>query len=139
MTVGCFRVLREMLFRLKLYLFGIRFYEQAAHGKAEVIYEAEYRLDSAHRIIFRFYRIECFEILMKRGELIGEAYPSYAVVAELDPTFPESLRAFSGRRFFFNGRINGFKAPERQTLDLILDVYLDFLRNSFLKHSTVKV
>lgn len=130
MTVSCFRVLRELLFRLKLYLFGIRFYEQATHSDAPVVYSAEYRLDASHRINFKFFHVTCRDILMTRGSVTHEDYSSYAVQATMDATFPEDLMVYSGRSFFFNGRTNRFKKDEKQTLDLILDVYLDFLKNS---------
>lgn len=130
------RVLGEVLFRLKLYLLGIRFYEQNTQLPQQPIREAEFYLSPRHRIRFKFYRIDCIDIIMKRGKLVGEPYPSYAVQANMDETFPDDVRAYSGRSFFFNGRANGFRPSETLTIELILDVYMDFLRTSLEKHET---
>lgn len=127
---GFFKVLKEILFRFRLYLTGIRFYEQKTDTEAPVIYEAEYRLDSEHRIKFKFYRVQCIDIILKRGKLVGEDYPSFVVQAFLDENFPEELRKFNQKSFFFNGRINSFGYSEQQSVELILDVYLDFLKTS---------
>lgn len=125
-----FKSVKEILFRLRLYLTGIRFYEQVTDVNAPVIYEAEYRLDSNHRIKFKFYRVQCIDIVLKRGKLVGEDYASFVVQAFLDENFPDELRKFNEKSFFFNGKINSFGYSEQQSVELILDVYLDFLKSS---------
>lgn len=126
--VGFLRVVKEILFRLKLYLLGIRFYESKGVGDNPLVYEAEYRIDKSHTIKFKFYRVECTDMILRRGHLVEEQYKSFIVQAFLDDRFPLKLRGFDTRSFFFNGKTNDFGKSEQETLELILDVYLDFLK-----------
>lgn len=134
---GVICVIKELLFRLKLYMFGVRFYSRGSTIDAPVIYEAEYRIDEDHFVKFKFYRIECFDVVMKRGMLIGEPYPSFVVQAFLNDHFPEEVKDFNEKCFFFNGRTNSFGCSEQQTVELILDIYLDFLKTSFKKRQAL--
>lgn len=134
---GLICVIKELLFRLKLYVFGVRFYSRGSAIDAPVIYEAEYRIDEEHFVKFKFYRIECFDVVMKRGMLIGESYPSFVVQAFLNDRFPEEIKDFNEKCFFFNGRTNSFGCSEQQSVELILDIYLDFLKTSFKKRQAL--
>lgn len=125
-----YRILGETLFRLKLYLFGIRFYERPQLAEVAPIHEAEYRLDHEKRIHFKFYRVLCNDTILKRGRLVSDSYASYVVQAFLNDQFSPELRAFNGKNFFFNGVTNDFFRSEKRTVELILDVYLDFLKSS---------
>ncbi len=135
---GFICVIKELLFRLKLYLFGVRFYGRGGDLTGiPVIYEAEYHIDENHLVRFKFYRIECFDVVMKRGRLISESYPSFVVQAFLNDNFPDEVKDFNEKCFFFNGKINSFGCSEQQTVELILDIYLDFLKTTFkLKKNT---
>lgn len=125
-------VIKELLFRLKLYLFGVRFYGRGDDLKGiPVIYEAEYRIDEDHLVRFKFYRIECFDVVMKRGYLSRDTYPSFIVQAFLNDHFPDEVQHLNEKCFFFNGKTNSFGCSEQQTVELILDIYLDFLKTSF--------
>lgn len=127
---GFFKIMGELLFRLKLYLFGIRFYERPQFTASEPIYEAEYRLDGEKRIKFKFFRVGCSDIILKRGKVETEEYASYVVQAFLSDSFTAELKEFDGKSFFFNGVANDFFQSNQQTVELILDVYLDFLKSS---------
>ena len=128
---GFICVFKELIFRLKLYLFGIRFYSRGTIVDAPLIYEANYRLDDEHYVQFKFYRIECTDIVMKRNRMYKDHYASFIVQAFLNNHFPEEVMEFNEKAFFFNGKTNSFDCSEQQTVELILDVYLDFLKMSY--------
>lgn len=133
-------VLQEVFLRLKLFVFGVRFYERGNTKDVPVIREAEYRIDKQHRIRFKFSKVECFDISMRRNHLTREGYSSFIVQAFLDESFPDNIRVFDGKSFFFNGMTNNFSQSDERTMELILDVYLDFLKKSLDKeHATVEV
>lgn len=127
---GFLKILREVFFRAKLYVIGIRFYQSKPADGDSLIYEAEYRIDKKHRIRFKFYSLDCQDTVLRRGKLILVPYRSYIVQAFLDNNFPEGLRHYDGRSFFFNGAVNHFRRSEQETIELIADVYLDFLKTS---------
>lgn len=127
---GFFEIMSELFFRLKLYLFGIRFYERPQFTASDPIYEAEYRLDEEKRIKFKFFRVACSDIILKRGKVTTEEYASYVVQAFLSETFTHEMQVFDGKSFFFNGMSNDFFSSNQRTVELILDVYMDFLKSS---------
>ena len=135
----CITVLKELTIRLRLYLFGIRFYECDDEVDHPLIREASYWLDADHRIRIHFFRVACTDIVMKSGQLVGECYTSYIVKAYFSENFPPDARAFDRRAFYFNGRLNGFAEDEAQTTELLLDVYLDFIKTSLLSKFTSSV
>lgn len=122
---------RELFFRLKLYIFGIRFYISPRIENLPLIYQVEYRIDSEHFIRFNFYKMKCTDVTMQRGKIRNSTFDSYIVQASLDASFPEELRQYDGRCYFFNGFINGFGCSEKLTVELIVDVYLDFLKTTY--------
>lgn len=134
---GFLSAVKELSLRLKLYLLGIRFYECEGDPKYPLIYEAEYRVDSTHRLKIKFFRVECKDIVLKKGVLSEIVYNSYIVRADVDDTFPQDVRNFDKHAFFFNGRINGFRGTEQQVAHMLLDVYLDFLKISLNKECEV--
>ena len=130
---GFLCIVRELMFRLKLYWFGVRFYSRDGSGDLPVSHTVEYRLDDEHKVNFNFYKVECFDVVMRRGEMVGENYTSFIIQAFLNDHFPEEVQYLDGRCFFFNGYANRFICSDEQTMALILDVYLDFLKSSFYK------
>lgn len=129
------RLVKELLIRLRLYLFGVRFYECGYVFDHPLVQEAEYRIDSEHRVRVQFFRVECSDIIMKGGELIGDCYVSYIVKGRFDSNFPQDVRMFDEKAFYFNGRVNRFNEPEQQTVELLLDIYLDFVKTSLKGNS----
>jgi len=121
-------IVHEILFRLKLFIFGVTFYEQAKSTGPVLISEATYNLISGHSIVFKFYRVECYDTTLRRNSIFEEAYDSYIVEAHTSPDFPDDPHFFNGKRFFFNGVRNGFGRSSKLNVERILDIYLDYLR-----------
>lgn len=120
--------LRELLFRLKLYFFGVRFFEREKDVGVPVIFEACYTLLASYTIRLSFRRVECIDFVLRQGQIVGEVYDSYAVRADFSGVIPPLLEHLNGKCFFFNAHTNGFRGNEETILALISDVYLDFIR-----------
>lgn len=120
--------LGELLFRLKLYLMGVRFYTRHDNQEKELIYEAQYRLSPTDRIEFKFFKVKCHDIVLRRGGLTTQVYSSYIVEAYFHGTVPQELTYYHGKSLFFNGMVNEFEYDDRQASELILDIYLDFIK-----------
>lgn len=124
---------KELLFRSKLFLFGVRFYEVTSPSDDPVVFEQSYDIQSLCTINFKFQRVSCSDYLLKRGDIVTQHYASYVVTAFFD----DDARGLSvefeldlnGKSFFFNGVFNGFGLEESKVLSLIADVYLDFLKS----------
>jgi hypothetical protein len=136
--------LRELLFRLKLYYLGIRFYEATPLMTHPVIHQTSYLFDDV-TVHVSFKRIPCRDLVLKRGKLSSEEYHSYAVIAAFDR---EELNRLENREalarlefiqnkaFFFNGHYNKLGLGEKRRLELITDVYMDFLSATFKQVKT---
>jgi len=135
---GFLKILTELFFRLKLFIVGIHFYQSKPGEGDSLIYEAEYRLDREHRIRFKFYSVNCKDTILRRGKLHVFKYRSYIVQAFLNNTFPDDMRFYDGKSFFFNGATNHFRRSEQETIELITDVYLDFLKTSLQESLELK-
>lgn len=125
--------LQELLFRIKLYFFGVRFYETRSPTTEPVVFEQSYAIEHVCTIHFKFQRVDCQDYLLKRGKLEKEHYSSYIITAVFDTDAHEFSLKFdldlNGRPFFFNGVFNGFGLEEKKVLALISDIYLDFLKS----------
>lgn len=124
--------IRELLFRIKLFFFGVRFYEVRSPASDPVVFEQSYAVHEVCNIHFKFQRVDCSDFLLRRGSLISQRYASYIVTAIFDADAKEISLEFEldldGKPFFFNGMFNGFGLEEKRVLALISDVYLDFLK-----------
>lgn len=125
---GFWLKLRESLFRFKLYLTGVRFYEWFNTSDLQAVYFAEYVLPTGAQIKFSFFQLDCTDLVLKRGRLRLVHYQSYLVKADFSENFPDNVKTFDKRCFFFNGQMNRFGIDEEMTFALILDIYLDFLK-----------
>ena len=122
------KMLREIFFRLKLYLIGVRFHEWVKTQDLPLIHKAMFNLTPTHVIDFELYRIECIDLVLKRGKLSPVNYQSYVVKASFGNHFPAELQALNDRCFFFNGHMNEFGKEEDEVAALIIDIYLDYIR-----------
>lgn len=122
------RMLREVFFRLKLYLIGVRFHEWVKTRDLPLIHQALYQLTPEHSINFEFYRLECIDLVLQRGKLVPENYQSYVVKASFSQECPEAMKELNDRCFFFNGHMNQLGRDEDEVVMLILDIYLDYVR-----------
>lgn len=124
-----FEIIRELLFRLKLYCFGVNFYEVKNPTETEVITETVYKLhdDSECIIHLNYSRVPCKDFLLKKGKLVEVSYNSYIITANIENC--EEPFALDHRQFFFNSRYNNFGLPEARILELIGDIYIDFLKS----------
>jgi hypothetical protein len=120
--------LRELAFRMKLYLYGVRFFERDTVNGETVAFEAKYSILNQYSVTITFQRVECIDFIMKRGYIVGENYVSYAACATFEGDTPPRMVPLHGKWFFFNGFTNGFSHGEEMTLALISDLYLDFIR-----------
>lgn len=119
--------LREVIYRLKLYMLGIRFYKRELNTESPIVFEVTYHIANQFTVHFQFNRMACMDLVLRRGYLVGESYSSYEVMAVFKGNVPKSLDELNGQKFFFNGMVNNF-GKEDQTLELIADVYLDFIK-----------
>lgn len=126
---------RELWFRIKLYYLGIRFYEVGCPDNFPVVHDTSYMFDEV-TVHVCFKRIPCSDLVLKRGKLTTEDYSSYAIMATFNqedlnrienPQILERLKFLSNKAFFFNGHYNRLGIIERRKLELITDVYMDFI------------
>lgn len=129
--MGLITVVRELLYRTKLYLFGVRFYERVALEEAALVCETRYQIDLNHWIDFSFNRVTCEDLVLKRGRIVKCRYYSYVVEVKFSSSFPDYVKKYEDKLVFFNGNSNKFRANEKETIELILDIYLDYLRAVF--------
>lgn len=129
--MGLITVVRELLYRTKLYLFGVRFYERVELEEAVLVCETRYQIDLNHWIDFSFNRVTCEDLVLKRGRIVKCRYYSYAVEVKFSSSFPNYVKKYEDKLVFFNGNSNKFRADEKETIELILDIYLDYLRAVF--------
>lgn len=134
---------RELWFRMKLYYLGIRFYEVTTPESFPIVHDTSYMFDDV-TVHVSFKRIPCRDLVLKRGKLTAEEYSSYAIMATFDEdeldridnrSVVEQLSFLSNKAFFFNGHYNRLGIGERRKLELITDVYMDFISALIRKHS----
>ena len=137
-----FFTLRELAFRLKLYFLGVRFYEIQETEPSPVVHSAQYHVGETVRIDFTFHRKICNDFVLRRGSLVGETYSSYIVKAVFSSdedlsaykSIAPYLNVLNNKAFFFNGYYNSFGIEESRTLELIMDIYIDFIKETFRIH-----
>lgn len=117
--------IQELFFRIKLYLFGVTFYEVQSKDTEITIYTKRHQFED-NAIELDFTRETCIDLILKRGKIATTSYFSYTVRARMIGTGMASLAMLDGRRFFFNGRFNSFGLEEHKILELISDIYIDF-------------
>ena len=127
--------IKELLFRIKLYYLGIRFYEGSSQEQSPAIHETTHKFEDIS-VQVSFKRVPCRDLVLKRGQLSTEDYNSYAVLAtfdisEFEKTTDEKIltqmKFLNNKAFFFNGHYNRLGMSERHKLELITDVYMDFI------------
>lgn len=138
--------IKELLFRIKLYYLGIRFYEVIKDDQFPAIHETTHKFEDIS-VQVSFKRVPCRDLVLKRGSLSTEDYNSYAVLATFDTTERETLidekilsqmQFLNNKAFFFNGHYNRLEMTERRKLELITDVYMDFISEMIRKQHNVK-
>ncbi len=125
------RRLNELFFRFKLYVFGVRFYKRVLNTETPKVFESTYHIGSKFIVHFKLNRMSCMDLVLRRGSIVSEAYHSYEITARFEGEVPNSLHQLDDQSFFFNGRVNSF-GKEEQTLDLIAEIYLDFIKTRYV-------
>lgn len=124
------QILQELFFRTRLFLFGIRFYETVTAPEGELVFSHTCELGEEVSVRFNFHRVICSDFFLKRMKLTKQSYASYTITPVFITDYPPELEAINRRTFFFNSIVNGFGIDESRTLQLIADVYLDFMQGS---------
>jgi hypothetical protein len=122
-------MVKELAFRFKLYLLGVRFYESHYNPSWQEVYRQTLKVGHRLTISLIFQKVPCSDFVLRRSSLNTENYSSYVVTAHFSAEVPQALQTLEDRPFFFNGRYNDFGVEERWTLELISDIYLDFLKS----------
>lgn len=132
--------LKQLFFRFKLYLFGVRFYEVLTKPDSKLIYRTEFNIQDTFYLEIMFYRAECTDYLLKRGTLSTQDYNSYLITSNVRPMsasvgkmpdIPNYIALLNSRSFFFNGFFNKMGLSEKSLLETITDIYLDFVELTF--------
>ena len=126
---GFFKSVKEGLLRAKLYFFGLRFYEWVDVSECHPVHEVEYFLDNQYRVRFIIYQIECVDLVLRQGSLVGDTYSSFIVRAYFsdEETLPQALKLMNKKSYYFNGQMNEFGKDNEAILSLLSDVYLDMI------------
>lgn len=126
---GFFKSVKEGLLRAKLYFFGLRFYEWVDVSECHPVHEVEYFLDNQYRVRFIIYQIECVDLVLRQGSLVGDTYSSFIVRAHFsdEETLPQALKLINKKSYYFNGQMNEFGKDNEAILSLLSDVYLDMI------------
>ena len=126
---GFFKSVKEGLLRAKLYFFGVRFYEWVDVSECHPVHEVEYFLDNQYRVRFIIYQIECVDLVLRQGSLVGDTYSSFIVRAHFsdEETLPQALKLINKKSYYFNGQMNEFGKDNEAILSLLSDVYLDMI------------
>ena len=126
---GFFKSVKEGLLRAKLYFFGLRFYEWVDVSECRPVHEVEYFLDNQYRVRFIIYQIECVDLVLRQGSLVGDTYSSFIVRAHFsdEETLPQALKLMNKKSYYFNGQMNEFGKDNEAILSLLSDVYLDMI------------
>ncbi len=126
---GFFKSVKEGLLRAKLYFFGLRFYEWVDVSECHPVHEVEYFLDNQYRVRFIIYQIECVDLVLRQGSLVGDTYSSFIVRAYFsdEETLPQALKLINKKSYYFNGQMNEFGKDNEAILSLLSDVYLDMI------------
>lgn len=126
---GFFKSIKEGLLRAKLYFFGLRFYEWVDVSECRPVHEVEYFLDNQYHVRFVIYQIECVDLVLRQGSLVGDTYSSFIVRAYFsdEETLPQALKLINKKSYYFNGQMNEFGKDNEAILSLLSDVYLDMI------------
>ena len=126
---GFFKSVKEGLLRAKLYFFGLRFYEWVDVSECHPVHEVEYFLDNQYHVRFVIYQIECVDLVLRQGSLVGDTYSSFIVRAHFsdEETLPQALKLINKKSYYFNGQMNEFGKDNEAILSLLSDVYLDMI------------
>lgn len=127
--------IKELLLRAKLYFFGVRFYEWVDVSECIPVHEVEYFLDSKYHVRFVIYQIECVDLVLRQGSLVGDSYSSFIVRAYFsnEETLPQTLKLMNKKSYYFNGQMNEFGKDNEAILSLLSDVYLDMIDSQLKK------
>ena len=119
----------ELFLRLKLYVFGVRFYEGEADLTSRKETQHEIDIGGGQSIKLSIIKIVCRDYLLKRSGISHDEYHSYIVSAELPDNVPDAVRMLSKRSFFFSGKHNGIFLDEDKAIMLVIDIYIDFIKS----------
>jgi hypothetical protein len=120
-------MLQKLLFRIYLYFKGIRFYETECIPKSPEFRRAVFDTVNKKTVEFFFYREICEDLIFRRGKLSKETFIGYVIQARFDNSFPDRIVHFNNMKFFFNSK-NILFQDESQICDIMLHIYLDFLK-----------
>jgi len=79
------------------------------------------------------------DLLFVRGQVESLTYHSYFVEAVFSPEAPPLFQDMRKRTIYFNGGTNKFGPNEEQTLSLLMEIYLDFLKFYLFKFWDFKI
>lgn len=122
--------LKELVFRLRLYLNGIRFYDAERLDKAELAQEIKVNLFGHKDSTIQLYRMVCVDMVLKKGVVTPDQYTSYVVkiVSEKsDDEMSDAERLMCEQLYFINGRFNRISDSSR-AVEILLDVIVDVLK-----------
>ena len=123
------RSIKELLFRLKLYFMGVRFYEAAKEISSPPLHEATLFINGHIPVKFTVYQVECFDLVLRKGQVVADNYLSYVIQAVFQGhDEKEKYEEIDGRYFFFNGHFNRFGLTDEDVHTLIIDIYLDVIK-----------
>lgn len=128
-------VCKELVFRVKLYLKGVRFNERL-RGNEPLIKCITLQAGDDYEIEFKCYRETDRDKRLIRGRLDTVNYRSYFVEAVFGADAPEVFRNMKNKTIYFSGASNRFRRNEEATLDLMVDLYIDILK-ILLKNNTL--
>lgn len=117
----------EFLFRIRLYLLGLRFYETAPMMDMKEITSCDFMWGGHIAVRCKFFRLDCNDHVVRRGKVENHNYRSYIVHADVMPGMPDALQAFHGKYFFFNGARNWFHGSDIGISMKIQNLFLDFV------------
>jgi len=119
---------QTLIFKLYIFLFGIRFYKTEAVPKSPEFRTATFETVGKHRVEFFFYREVCEDLIFRHGAIHKEKFIGYVIQAKFDQELPEVLYQYNNLKFFFNSKYLRINSEER-ICRALLDIYLDFLRH----------
>ena len=129
--------LQELFCRLRLYFLGVRFCERE-HTNETLVHESTFFIQGEYEITFKCYRNTLVDLLFVRGQVESLPYQNYFVEANFSDNAPLAFRTMSKRTIYFNGGTNKFGPNEEQTLVLLMEIYLDFLKYYLMKFWDIK-
>lgn len=130
-------MLKSIFFKLFVFLKGVKFFKYDTPLQQREFKKAVFETVGDHRLEFLFYKQVAEDLIYKRGRVTRQSFVGYVVQLKVDEKLPAEIFKYNNLKFFFKNH-SYFVKDENQIANLLLKIYLDYIRKEMVKYGLLK-